>query len=251
MRAENIIAARAVIAPVPPGDQRATTAGSGGAWHFLAGVDWPQLLLVLSVVTMTVGNLAALQQSGVKRMLAYSGVAHAGYLLMGLVVLSTPGLEAMLFYLIAYYFMNLGAFAVLIVVHNHTGSDAIDGFRGLAWRGGAFPAVAMAAFLFSLIGVPPFVGFFAKLYLFAAVIEQKMYALALIGVLNSVISVGYYFLILRTMFLDRPPAGASAVVTTLHDYAILLILLTATCVFGLWSGPMFAFARYSLQFFAG
>jgi NADH-quinone oxidoreductase subunit N len=225
--------------------------GSGGAWHFLAGVDWPQLLLVLSAVTMTLGNLAALQQRELKRLLAYSGVAHAGYLLMGLVALSDQGLQAVLFYVIAYYFMNLGAFAVLILVHNESGSDSLDAFRGLAWRGGALPAVAMAVFLFSLIGVPPFVGFFGKFYLFAAVIEQKLYALALIGVLNSVVSVGYYFQILRAMFLEAAPEGAGRVEATLQERALIVVLLAGTCVFGVWSGPVHAFARYSLQFFGG
>lgn len=225
--------------------------GSGGAWHFLAGVDWPQLLLVLSAVTMTLGNLAALQQREVKRLLAYSGVAHAGYLLMGLVALSDQGLQAVLFYVIAYYFMNLGAFAVLVLVHNDSGTDTLDGFRGLAWRGGALPAVAMAVFLFSLIGVPPFVGFFGKFYLFAAVIEQKLYALALIGVLNSVVSVGYYFQILRAMFLDAAPEGAGTVASSLQERALILVLLAGTCIFGIWSGPLHGFARYSLQFFTG
>lgn len=225
--------------------------GSGGAWHFLAGVDWPQLLLVLSAATMTLGNFAALQQTEVKRLLAYSGVAHAGYLLMGLVALSDQGLQAVLFYLIAYYFMNLGAFAVLVLVHNQSGSDSLDAFRGLAWRGGALPAVAMAAFLFSLVGVPPFVGFFGKFYLFAAVIEQKLYVLALIGVLNSVVSVGYYFRILRAMFLDAPAADAAPVTLGMQERAMLLVLLAGTCIFGVWSGPLHAFARYSLQFFTG
>lgn len=225
--------------------------GAAGSWHSLAGVDWPQLLLVLSAVTMTVGNLAALQQREIKRMLAYSGIAHAGYLLMGIAAVSDQGLHAVMFYVVAYYFMNLGAFAVLVLVHNNTGTDRLDGFRGLAWRGGALPAVAMAVFLFSLIGVPPFVGFFGKFYLFAAVIEQKLYWLALVGVLNSVVSVGYYFQILRAMFFEQADAEARPVTVTFQEQALLVVFVAGTCVLGIWSGPLHAFARYSLEFFTG
>src|SRR5947207_7081582 len=146
-------------------------AGEAGAWQFLAGVDWPQLMLVTSMVTMTLGNLAALNQQNVKRLLAYSSIAHAGYMLMGFVVLSTDGLRAMLFYLVVYYLMNLGAFLVVMIVANSTGREDIDGFRGLAWRGGAAPAIAMAIFLFSLTGLPPLAGFVGKFYLFAAVLR--------------------------------------------------------------------------------
>ena len=122
-------------------------------------MSWDQLILALSVLTMTFGNLAALnQQSNLKRLLAYSSIAHAGYMLMGLVVLTTDGLKAMLFYLAVYYVMNLGAFLVVMLVANSTGREDLAGFRGLAWRGGAWPAVAMAIFLFSLTGLPPLAG---------------------------------------------------------------------------------------------
>ena len=156
------------------------------------------------MATMTLGNLAALSQSNLKRLLAYSSIAHAGYMLMGFVVLSDDGLRAILFYIVVYYLMNLGAFLVVMIVANATGREDIDGFRGLAWRGGAAPAVAMAIFLFSLTGLPPFAGFVGKFYLFAAVVRQQFYFLALVGVLNSVISLYYYARIVRTMFLDFP-----------------------------------------------
>src|SRR6266478_7855266 len=129
----------------------------GGGSQFLAGVDWPQLMLVICMVTMTLGNLAALNQQNVKRLLAYSSIAHAGYTLMGFVVLNDEGLRAMLFYLVTYYLMNIGGFLVVMIVVNSTGREDIEGFRGLAWRGGAVPAVAMAIFLFSLAGLPPLV----------------------------------------------------------------------------------------------
>ncbi|HEX2385568.1 MAG TPA: NADH-quinone oxidoreductase subunit N, partial [Candidatus Binatia bacterium] len=154
--------------------------GPDGNWKFLSGVEWPQFLLVVSMVTMTLGNLSALGQQNLKRMLAYSGIAHAGYILMGLVVLNNDGLQAMLFYIVVYLIMNLGAFLVVVLVANATGKEEIDGYRGLAWRGSAVPAVAMAIFLFSLTGLPPLAGFVGKFFLFAAVIKQQYYLLAIV-----------------------------------------------------------------------
>ena len=127
---------------------------AGGNWQALAGVDWPQLLLFICMVTMTLGNLAALQQTNIKRLLAYSSIAHAGYTLMGFVVLSDDGLRAMLFYLVTYYLMNIGAFLVVMIVANATGREDIDGLSrpGLARRQG--PGGRDGIFLFSLTGIP-------------------------------------------------------------------------------------------------
>lgn len=219
-----------------------------GQWYSLAGVDGPRLLAAFAIASMTLGNLAALRQQGIKRMLAYSGVAHAGYLLMGLASASQQGLEAAMFYLVAYAFMNFGVFAVLLVVHNATGHADLAALRGLAGRGGALPAAAMVVFLFSLIGLPPFVGFFAKLYLFAAVIEQKMYVLAVAGAANTVVSVGYYFQVVRTIAIEAPPADAHEIPLAIHDRMLIVLLLAGTSVLGLASGPLLAFCRYSLEF---
>ena len=129
------------------------------AQGILDSVDWGLLLAVVSALTMTVGNLAALPQRNVKRLLAYSSIAHGGYLLMGGVLLTSDGLSAILFYLIVYLFMNLGAFYVVILVANDSGSEMIEGFRGL-WSRSPLVAVAMVFFLASLTGIPPFAGFF-------------------------------------------------------------------------------------------
>ena len=115
-----------------------------GAWVTVQGVDWPNLIVVVSMVTMTLGNLSALRQTNIKRLLAYSSIAHAGYMLMGFVVLSDEGLRAMLFYVATYYLMNLGAFTVLMMVRNNSGREDMEAFRGLAWRGGALPAKSMS-----------------------------------------------------------------------------------------------------------
>ena len=169
--------------------------------EIMQSVDWGLLLAIISALTMTVGNLAALPQRNVKRLLAYSSIAHGGYLLMGAVLLTPEGLSAILFYLIVYFFMNLGAFYVVVLIANEAGSEMIDGYRGLATRA-PFVAAAMAIFLFSLTGIFPFAGFFGKWLLFNAVISEGMYWLAIVGLLNSVVSLYYYARIVKAMYLE-------------------------------------------------
>ena len=225
--------------------------GADGTWQVLPGVDWPQLVLVLCMVTMTLGNLAALSQRNLKRLLAYSSIAHAGYMLMGFVVLSNEGLRAMMFYMVVYYLMNIGAFLVVMIVANSTGREDIEGYRGLAWRGGAAPAVALAVFLFSLTGLPPLAGFIGKFYLFAAVIRQQFYFLAVVGVLNSVISLYYYARVVRTMFFDFPEGDEAPVTVGLHNGSLMWGLCAATLVLGVYWSPVIGLAERSLQFFTG
>jgi NADH-quinone oxidoreductase subunit N len=225
--------------------------GPGGQWELLGGANWPQLVLVLSMVTMTLGNLAAIQQTNIKRLLAYSSIAHAGYLLMGFVVLSDEGLRAVLFYLIAYYLMNIGAFLIVMVVVNASGREDIEGFRGLAWRGGALPAVAMAVFLFSLAGIPPLGGFIGKFYLFAAVVRAEFYGLALVGALNSVVSLYYYARVVRTMFLDFPQGGETTVSIDAFNGGLAVALAASTVVLGVYWAPLVGLAGRSVHFLLG
>ena len=172
-----------------------------GNSEIMQSVDWGLLLAIISALTMTVGNFAALPQRNVKRLLAYSSIAHGGYLLMGAVLLTPEGLSAIFFYLIVYFFMNLGAFYVVVLIANEAGSEMIDGYRGLATRA-PFVAAAMAIFLFSLTGIFPFAGFFGKWLLFNAVISEGMYWLAIVGLLNSVVSLYYYARIVKAMYLE-------------------------------------------------
>ena len=228
-----------------------STLGEAGRWQALGGVDWPQLVLVLCMVTMTLGNLAALRQDNVKRLLAYSSIANAGYMLMGFVVLSDEGLRAVLFYLITYYLMNIGAFLIVMIVANATGREDIAGFRGLAWRGGGLLAVAMAIFLFSLAGIPPLAGFAGKFVLFTAVIREQYYGLALVAVLNSVLSLYYYARIVRAMFLDFPAGGEATVPLDWSNGALLGMLTLGTVVLGVYWVPVFALADRSVRFLMG
>jgi NADH-quinone oxidoreductase subunit N len=223
----------------------------GGGWRFLAGVEWPQLMLVICMATMTLGNMAALSQTNLKRLLAYSSIAHAGYTLMGFVVLNDEGLRAMLFYLVTYYLMNIGAFLVVMVVANSTGREDIEGFRGLAWRGGAVPAVAMAIFLFSLAGLPPLAGFIGKFYLFAAVVKEQFYLLALVGLANSVVALYYYARVVRTMFLDMPQGDEGVVTLDPHNAFLLYFLVLPTIVLGVYWAPVIDLADRSARFFLG
>lgn len=179
----------------------------------------PLLFWVLSVSSMTLGNLVAIRQSDIKRMFAYSSIAHAGYILMGMTVFNNEALEAMLFYFFVYLFTNLGAFLVIIIMVNKTGSSSLESYRGLAWKN-PFMAVMMFVFLISLTGLPPTAGFIGKLQLFQVVIgagataqagaatlggdAMFYYSLALIGGLNTVVSLYYYMRITQLMVFSRP-----------------------------------------------
>jgi NADH-quinone oxidoreductase subunit N len=223
----------------------------GGDWAFVSGVEWPHVLLFVSMVTMTVGNLCALNQKNLKRMLAYSGIAHAGYMLMGLAVLNNDGLSAILFYAVVYLIMNLGAFLVVVMVANATGDEDIGSYRGLAWRGAVFPAACLAVFLFSLTGLPPFAGFIGKFFLFAAVLKQggAFVILAVVAIVNSVISLYYYAKIVKTMFLDFPDPGDKSVAITPNNFTLLVPLTILTIVLGLYFWPLANYTNQSLRFF--
>ena len=183
-------------------------AGLALLWR-LTGVlapAWPALapvLAVLTVVTMTLGNLVSLVQTNVKRLLAYSTIAQVGYLLIGFVVNTKLGLEALLLYLVAYLFMNLGAFACVTAVVNATGSESLDAFRGLSRRAPVL-AVLCTLFLLSLAGIPPLLGFFGKFLLFGAALQARQAELAVAGVINSAIALYYYVNIIRLMYLQAP-----------------------------------------------
>jgi NADH-quinone oxidoreductase subunit N len=136
-------------------------------------------------------------------------------------------------------------------VANATGHEDIEAYRGLAWRGGLVPAVALAIFLFSLTGIPLTVGFIGKFYLFAAVIRGQFYILALVGIINSVISLYYYVRPIRTMFLDEPKGDEGVVTAEAWNYGLMGVLATATIVLGLYWGPLIDFVGRSLKFFTG
>ena len=184
-------------------------------------------------------------------MLAYSGIAHAGYMLMGLAVLTNEGLSAILFYVVVYLIMNFGAFLVVAMVANVTGGEEIEAYRGLAWRGATVPAVCLAIFLFSLTGLPPFAGFIGKFFLFSAVLKQggQFAMLAVVAALNSVISLYYYAKIVKTMFLDAPNPEDKTISLAANNFMLLIPLTVLTLVFGIYFGPLVQYTNNSLRFF--
>lgn len=198
--------------------------------EILQSIDWGLLLAIVSALTMTVGNLAALPQRNVKRLLAYSSIAHGGYLLMGAVLLTSEGLSAIVFYLIVYLFMNLGAFYVVVLIANESGSEMIESYRGLSSRA-PLVAGAMAIFLFSLTGIPPFAGFFGKWLLFNAVISKGFYWLAFIGLLNSVVSLYYYARIIKAMYLESAE-DTDTFSFTKSTFALLSVFVVPTIFIG-------------------
>jgi NADH-quinone oxidoreductase subunit N len=171
-----------------------------------ASHDRPWLLALagLAVLTMTLGNLAALRQTSLKRMLAYSSIAHAGYLLTGLAAGNPTGAQGALYYLLAYTFMNLGAFAVLLAIQRREENDVTgEQMLGLASRQPALAAL-MAVFMFALTGIPPLASFFGKLYVFKAAVDAGLVWLAIVGVLNSAIAAYYYLRVTVAMFMSEP-----------------------------------------------
>lgn len=221
-----------------------------GTWETMKGTDYLSLLAIISAVTMSFGNIVAIWQENVKRLMAYSSIAHAGYVLMGVVLLSGAGLKAMMFYIGVYLFMNLGAFIIIIALSKELGSEEIADYRGLGWRS-PFLAVAMSVFLFSLTGIPPMAGFVGKVYLFAAAIDRELYWLAVVGVLNSVVSLYYYARIVKTMFMDQAPEGASTFSPSPAYTLLVLALLVPTVLLGVYWTPLANFAEQSTTLFKG
>jgi NADH-quinone oxidoreductase subunit N len=226
----------------------AATSVPAGMWGTLHGFPWYDLIAVLAVVTMTVGNLVAIWQDNLKRLLAYSSIAHAGYMLMGIVVLSNEGLAAILLYFGIYLFMNLGAFYVVMLIANSTGSEDIHEYKGLGGRA-PFVAVALAIFLVSLTGLPPTAGFIGKLYLFAALINHGWVWLAVVGAINSVIALYYYVRVIRNMFLFYDDKPRTALVFSRLQMLTVVVLLVPTLLLGLYFSPLVQLAQGSVRIF--
>ncbi|MEW6080010.1 MAG: NADH-quinone oxidoreductase subunit N [Thermodesulfobacteriota bacterium] len=188
--------------------------------------EWVDLVWILAVLTMTVGNVVALVQDNVKRMLAYSSIAHAGYIMVAFIAAREMGISSVLFYLLAYTFMNLGAFAIITVIGGRNEERVnVQDFAGFGYRN-PVAAVMMSLFLFSLAGIPPTAGFMGKFYIFSAAIKEGFLGLALIGVVNSVISVYYYLRVTIAMYMKEPetaPAGTMGAV--LFPPAIIIAIL--------------------------
>lgn len=208
---------------------------------------WMHLLGILAIATMVVGNLTALAQTNIKRLLAYSSIAHAGYCLIGLVVNTTAGYISLFIYLSTYIVMNLGAFAVVIAVSNHTKSDEIKDYAGLSVHS-PYLAVFLSLFLISLAGIPPLAGFIGKFYIFSSALKEGFIYLAIAAVINSVIAAYYYFNIIRVMYLVPPCASAVKIKPSPALNLALILSLLLVLGIGLYPKLIINFVSTALAF---
>lgn len=195
------------------------------SFNIVGETSWQNMLWVIAVATMLLGNIIALKQDNVKRMLAYSSIAHAGYILIGLLAGSELGSSSMIFYLLTYTFMNLGAFGVISYLSTAESEIlTFRDFRGMAYRR-PFAAVAMAIFMFSLAGIPPTAGFIAKFYLFSAGVQAGYIWLVILAVISSMVSLYFYLGLVVQMFMT--PEEKDAPATAPQQPAVALALLSA------------------------
>jgi NADH-quinone oxidoreductase subunit N len=216
--------------------------------------DWTPLLVLLAVASMTLGNVVAILQDNVKRMLAYSSIAHAGYMLMGLIAVGAAGddvltqrygMTAVILYLIVYTFTNIGAFGLVAMLRRKdVVGENVDDFRGLA-RTNPVAAAAMLVFLLSLAGIPCTSGFIGKWWLFGAAIQADYAWLAVVAVLNSTISLYYYARIVVAMYMS-PPSEARRVPVPAGLAAVLTLALVFTLGIGVYPQPFIRLAQFAL-----
>ncbi len=208
--------------------------------------DWTSIMWLIAVATMTVGNIIAISQNNIKRMLAYSSIAHAGYILVAFVAGNKSGISGILFYLMAYAFMNLGAFTCVILFGKKGEENIlITNYAGVGFK---YPllAASMTIFLLSMAGIPPLGGFMAKLYIFSAAVEAKFYWLAILGVLNSAISVYYYLRVTVLMYFRESEREITGLQFSPAPVIALILALIGTFYMGLFPANVLSFAQKSI-----
>ena len=207
---------------------------------------WVLVLAVMATVTMTLGNLLAIPQRNIKRLLAYSSIAHAGYAMIGLIALSRFGTASLVFYLLGYVVTNLAAFSVVILFARSAGSDEIADYAGLSRRSPGLALVFLVALL-SLAGMPPLVGFVGKFYVFAAAVESGWIWLAFVGVLNAIIGLYYYLTVLKVVYLFRSEDDDKPIEVPVPHAVALAICAFAIIFVGVLSGPWLELAEQAAQ----
>lgn len=206
------------------------------------------IIIALTALTMFIGNLIAIPQTNIKRLLAYSSIAHAGYILLGIVAFTKVGVSAMLYYLLLYIFANTGAFSAIIAVSNETGSDTIESLTGL-WKRSPLSAWTLLISLLSLAGIPPAAGFVGKFYLFTEIIKQGYLALAFLAVGLGVVSIYYYVKVIRTMLKGTPKVAEEAASVPLSLRAVMIVSLAMTLVMGVFPGPFISWTNQVASLF--
>jgi NADH-quinone oxidoreductase subunit N len=211
-------------------------AGSAGHLGWSARrAGWLPLLIVVSAASMLLGNLAAIVQTSVRRLLAYSAIGHAGYMLLGILANSRLGLSALMFYVITYALTTLGAFAVVSVVEEKCGGDRLENFAGLSRRSPLL-SLCMMVFLLSLAGVPPLVGFFGKFYLFASALSadgiHTLLWLVILAIAMSAVSLYYYLQVLKRIYVAAPPETAGGIEVPLASQIVICLVAIAVLALG-------------------
>lgn len=234
--------ARILLTAFPGGEN------SLGYWMTEKSHFWSPVLLILSVLTMTIGNFSALWQNNIKRMLAFSSIAHIGYMLAGFAVMSDQGFTSVAAYFVVYLFMNLGAFLCAILLKNITGSENIKDYKGMGYRA-PFIGIVFTIFLISLTGLPPTGGFVVKFYIVIAMVEANLLTLAIIFLFNSVVSLYYYVRILKHLFLRDADEQTSEYKPTPAEMLVMLLLVIPVLVSGLYFAPLTEYAKSALLFF--
>ena len=210
---------------------------------FPASADqWQTLLWIASAATMIIGNVAALTQTDVKRLLAYSSIAHAGYILLGVIANSPRGAQGVVFYLAAYSLMTLGAFAVVQVFgRREERFTRIEDYRGIGYRHPLL-SVSLSIFLLSLIGIPPMAGFYGKLFLFSAAVEADLVVLVILAVLTSAVALYYYLQIIVLMFMTAATRPPEAVPVPLAARVVILLMAAGTLYLGIYPAQVLSIA---------
>ena len=201
--------------------------------------EWVWLMIATAMLSMVYGNVVAIAQRNIKRLLAYSGIAQIGNILIGMAAGTRTGAESILFYLLTYLFANLGAFAVVIAFSHATNSDELEDYSGLNRRS-PFLAFAMLVFLLSLAGVPPLAGFIGKIYLFVAAIHERLYTLITVGLIAVVISMYYYLVVVKRMYINEPMDPTPIEVPAALK-AVIYVGLAGTFLLGIWPKPFMQF----------
>jgi len=219
----------------------------------ILSIEWSMIFAIMAVLSMAIGNFVAIAQKNMKRLLAYSTIAHAGYIMMGLTVVSSrmdnftlDGPAGVVFYLIGYAATNLAAFVAVIAISNKTGSDSIEDFAGIGKRSPAI-AICLAIALVSLTGIPPTVGFMAKLNVFTSALNGGLWWLVLAGTISSVVSAYYYFRVIKVMYLSDPLENVRIKADPMTSIALSITVL-AVVVFGFYPTPVIKAARVAVEF---
>ena len=196
--------------------------------------EWQAILYVIIIATITVANLFTIRQQNLKRFLAYSSVSQAGYIMLGVISGSAIGMTSLVYYILVYMISNLAAFGVIAIIENRTGKITIDDYNGLYSTNPKLSIVMMLA-LFSLAGIPPFAGFFSKFFIFAAAAEQGFYVLVFIALLNTIISLYYYLLVVKAMFINKTEEAIAPVRSDIYTRLSLIVCTAGILILGLLS----------------